>query len=267
MYVSKKYMSYSSCLYRTKVWLIKTNKKILVCCHSTAVMHQEILDSCVYRKQDEVVRERAKEEKKNCRWCSFHMVHLNDLLSRTMLSCLRMIASCSHRIYIYPFFSFIGVVFLVVFFFFLFVCYCCTEGKSEGGTKHHLLQNFLLLSLSLSVFFLKKKDDDDDGAHEGRRKCICVYISGLRRSKHKTGTLKKKKKKKGRREIIIWIKLWLHDGSGTLQKYSSHSHSYSRFQSLCTMRRQKEHEGENIGAWQQHTSCLPALCTDVSYLV
>jgi hypothetical protein len=168
-------------------------------------MHQEILDSCVYRKQDEVVRERAKEEKKNCRWCSFHMVHLNDLLSRTMLSCLRMIASCSHRIYIYPFFSFIGVVFLVVFFFFLFVCYCCTEGKSEGGTKHHLLQNFLLLSLSLSlsVFFLKKKDDDDDGAHEGRRKCICVYISGLRRSKHKTGTLKKKKKKKGRREIII----------------------------------------------------------------
>ncbi len=27
-------------------------------------MHQEILDSCVYRKQDEVERERAKEEKK-----------------------------------------------------------------------------------------------------------------------------------------------------------------------------------------------------------
>jgi len=60
-------------------------------------------------------------------------------------------------------------------------------------------------SFLLFQFFLKKKKDDvDDRGHEGRRKRILhIYISGLGRRKHKTGTLKKKKKKKGRREIII----------------------------------------------------------------
>lgn len=47
------------------------------------------------------------------------------------------------------------------------------------------------------------------------------------------------------------------------------SHSYSlslaRVSVTCTMRGQKEHAGENIDAWQQHTSCLP--CSPLSYVV
>jgi hypothetical protein len=186
-----------------------------------------------------------------------------------MLCCLQVIASCSHRAYIH--FSphrLFSTSSSSSSSFFSLICYCCTEGKSDGGTRHHPLQKFLLF---FQFFFWKKKTvrptehtKEDENAF-----CIYIYISGLRRRKHKAGTLKnkKKKKKKGRREIIIWIKLWLHGGGGTLQKYSSHFHSYSRFQSLAQCEDRKNMKGENIGAWQQHTSCLPALCTGVSYLV